>query len=115
MLTAALGEAAATVIKLLGVAQDAGSFIDAVKSGDPEKIIVESVRLAVSFFTLKCQCFTGDTLVSTEDGSRRIDDIQVGDKIWAYNTETGERELKEVLSIPVTKTDIIAHVELTNG
>lgn len=112
---AVLGEAAATVLKIVGIAQDMGSFIEAVKSGDPEEIIIESLRLAVSLFTLKCQCFTGDTLVSTEDGYRRIDDIKAGDYVWAYNTETGETELKEVLATPVTKTDILVHLTLSDG
>ncbi|MBQ3783293.1 MAG: hypothetical protein II838_07620 [Lachnospiraceae bacterium] len=58
---------------------------------------------------------TGDTLVSTEDGDRRIDEIQAGDYVWAYNTETGERELKKVLSTPVTETDILVHVGLSDG
>ncbi len=110
-----LGEAAATVLKIVGIAQDTNSFIEAVKSGDPEQIIVESLRLAVSLFTLKCQCFTADTLVSTEDGDRRIDEIEAGDYVWAYNTETGERELKEVLATPVTRTDILVHVRTSDG
>ena len=89
--------------------------MDAVKTGDPEEILVAALRLTVSVFTLKCQCFTGDTLVSTEDGDRRIDEIQAGDYVWAYNTETGERELKKVLSTPVTETDILVHVGLSDG
>ena len=64
-LTKVLGEAATTVIKLIGVAQDTGSFIEAVKSGDSERIMVESLRLVVSLYSLKCECFTGETLVST--------------------------------------------------
>ena len=112
---AVLGEAAATVLKVIGIAQDTESFIEAVKSGDPEKIIVESIRLSVSVFTLQCQCFTGDTLVSTEDGYRRIDELEIGDYVWAYNTETGERELKEVLATPVTQTDILVHLTLSDG
>ena len=39
-LTAVLGEAATAVRKIIGVAQDAGLFVKAVKSGDPEQIIV---------------------------------------------------------------------------
>ena len=69
-LTKLLGSAAVTVLKVIGVAQDAGSFLEAVKSGDPEKIVVETVRLIVSLFTLKCQCFTGETLVSTTEGDK---------------------------------------------
>lgn len=68
-LTAVLGEAATTVLKIIGIAQDAGSFVEAVKSGEPDQIIFETLRLVLSLFTLKCQCFTGDTLVSTVEGS----------------------------------------------
>ena len=80
-LTAVLGEAATTVLKIIGIMQNAESFIEAVKSGDPERIIVESIRLAVSVYALKSQCFTGDTLVSTVDGDRPIDELEIGDKI----------------------------------
>ena len=113
-LTAVLGETAVTVLKVIGIVQDTGSFIEAVKSGDPEKIIVESLRLAVSVFALSCQCFTGDTLVSTEDGDRRIDEIESGDKVWSYNTETGEKELKEVKDVSVTETDILVKITTTD-
>lgn len=113
--TAVLGEAAVTVLKVIGIVQDTGSFIEAVKSSDPKKIIVESLRLAVSVFTLGCQCFTGDTPVSTEDGDRRIDEIEAGDKVWAYNAETGKKELKEVLNVSVTETDILVHVITSDG
>lgn len=75
------------VLRVISVAQDMGAFVEAVKSGNPEKIIVESLRLAVSLFTLKCQCFTGDTLVSTADGDRRIDEIEAGDYVWSYDTD----------------------------
>ena len=112
--TALFGELAASILKVVGIAQDTIGFVDAVKTGDPEEIIVAALRLTVSVFTLKCQCITGDTLVSTEDGDRRIDEIQAGDYVWAYNTETGERELKKVLSTPVTETDILVHVGLSN-
>ncbi len=64
---------------------------------------------------LYATCFTGDTLVATEDGSRRIDQIKVGDKVWAYNPDTGEKELKEVVSVFVKETDEILHLETTDG
>lgn len=42
-------------------------------------------------------CFTGDTPITMSDGSaRRIDTIEVGDKILSYNPETGELEEDEV-------------------
>lgn len=39
-----------------------------------------------------------DTPVSMEDGDRRIDEIETGDKVWAYNTNTGEKELKALMN-----------------
>lgn len=114
-LTAVLGEAANTVLKVVGIAQNAESFVEAVKSGDPERIIIESLRLAVSLYTLKCQCFTADTLVSTVDGDRPIGELEVGDKVWAYNIETGENEAKEITAVIVTETDVIVHVKTSDG
>ena len=115
VLTKFLGTAANMVLKVLGVIKDAGSFVEAVKSGDPEKIIFESLRLVVSIFTLKCQCFTGDTLVLTVDGEKPIENIEVGDEVWAYNTETGEDELKHVTDVKVSETDELVHVITSDG
>ena len=114
-LTKLLGNAANTVLKVIGVAQDAGSFLKAVKSGDPEKIVVETVRLIVSIFTLKCQCFTGETLVSTTEGDKQIDEIEVGDYVYAYDTETGENIAAKVTYVSITETDILVHVYTSEG
>ncbi|MBQ4523075.1 MAG: hypothetical protein IJA10_09020 [Lachnospiraceae bacterium] len=114
-LTKLLGSAAVTVLKVIGVAQDAGSFLEAVKSGDPEKIVVETVRLIVSLFTLKCQCFTGETLVSTTEGNKRIDEIKVGDYVYAYDTEKEENVLAKVTYVSITETDILVHVYTSEG
>jgi len=114
-LTAVLGEAATTVLKIIGITQNADSFIEAVKSGDPERIIVESLRLAVSVYALKSQCFTGDTLVSTADGDRRIDEIEAGDYVWSYDTELDEKVLAKVTNVSVTETDVLVHVITSEG
>ena len=113
--TAVFGEAAAFMLKLVGIGQDTYGLIEAIKSKDPKEIAVATVRLAVSVFTLKSQCFTGDTLVSTEEGNRRIDEIKPGDKVLSYNTETGENELQEVKNVSVSKTDILVHIITDDG
>ncbi len=113
--TAVFGEAAAFMLKLVGIGQDTYGLIEAIKSKDPKEIVIATVRLAVSVFTLKSQCFTGDTLVSTEEGNRRIDEIKPGDKVLSYNTETGENELQEVKNISVSKTDILVHIITDDG
>lgn len=44
-----------------------------------------------------------------------IEDIQVGDKVWAYNPETGETELEGVLNVWIKETDEILHVSTSDG
>ena len=63
VVTAVFGESAAFILKLVNIGQDTFGLIEAIESKDPEKIAVATVRLAVSLLTLKCQCFTGDTIV----------------------------------------------------
>ena len=113
--TAVFGEAAAFMLKLVGIGQDTYGLIEAIKSKDPKEIVIATVRLAVSVFTLKSQCFAGDTLVSTEEGNRRIDEIKPGDKVLSYNTETGENEFQEVKNVSVSKTDILVHIITDDG
>ena len=113
--TAVFGEAAAFMLKLVGIGQDTYGLIEAIKSKDPKEIVIATARLAVSVFTLKSQCFAGDTLVSTEEGNRRIDEIKPGDKVLSYNTETGENELQEVKNVSVSKTDILVHIITDDG
>ena len=45
------------------------------------------------------QCFIAGTLVHCEDGLKKIEDIKVGDKVLAYNEETGEQGYKTVLHL----------------
>ena len=56
-----------------------------------------------------------DTLVSTGNGLRPIEEIQAGDYVWSENTGTGERELRKVLSVSVTETKALVHVTTENG
>lgn len=41
-------------------------------------------------------CFVGDTLVSTENGDVKIEDVNIGDMVYTYNLETQTKELKRV-------------------
>ncbi len=71
--------------------------------------------VTILFAAYTPSCFTGDTEVAVEDGFVRIDEIKVGDKVRAYNYETGETELKEVLNVRVKETDEILHVSTADG
>lgn len=86
-----------------------------LRCSDPAEIAVRFVQLICMLFGLTSQCFTGDTLVSTEYGLRAIEEIAAGDYVWSENTETGEKELKKVLSVSVSETDVLVHVITENG
>ncbi len=103
------------MMAIFGLGSQVDQIQEAIKSGDPVEIAVRFVQLACMLFGLTSQCFTGDTLVSTEYGLKRIDAIEQGDYVWSENTETGERELKKVLSVSVTETNVLVHVTTEKG
>ena len=75
--------------------------------------VINLVSIVFSMFNPTC--FTGDTEVYTSDGLVCIEDVEVGDSVWAYNSETDETELKEVLNVWVKETDEILHVSASDG
>jgi hypothetical protein len=50
-------------------------------------------------------CFPAGTPVHTEHGLKNIEDIQVGDRVWAFNEETKEIALQEVVHTMQNETD----------
>lgn len=53
-----------------------------------------TIEISASYYT----CLTGDTLISLADGSqKRIDEIQLTDKVLAYNPETLTLESDEII------------------
>ena len=100
---------------IFGLGSQVDQIQEAIKSGDPVEISVRFLQLICMLFGLTSQCFTGDTLVSTEYGLLPIEEIQAGDYVWSENTETGEKELKKVLSVSVTETKVLVHVYTENG
>jgi RHS repeat-associated protein len=45
------------------------------------------------------KCFAKGTLVLTDKGNKPIEDIEVGDLVWAYDEETGESGFKPVVRL----------------
>ena len=43
--------------------------------------------------------FVAGTPVLTEDGDKPIEDVTVGDYVWAWDEATGTTELKQVVEI----------------
>ena len=46
----------------------------------------------------------------TATGAVAIEEIQTGDLVWAWNEETGETELKQVVETYINETDELTHV-----
>ena len=74
--------------------------------------VYEAVYLGLNIASMVCaitgqiaiglkgvQCFIGGTLVATEDGLKPIENIEVGDKVLAYDEETGEQAYKKVVRL----------------
>ena len=99
----------------LGLVGQALSIKEAIDKKDMTLAIMRSAHLMVLIGLTFQSCFTGDTEVSTENGLIRIEDIKIGDKVWAYNFETGEIELKEILNVFIKENDKILHVSTSDG
>lgn len=88
---------------------------EAIEEGDVLSSSLICIQLITDTYALGDSCFTGDTLVAVEDGQKRIDEIEIGDKVWAYDVETGETELKAVTKVYVHSVDEILHLYTDEG
>ena len=59
-------------------------------------------------------CFVAGTAVLTAVGSQAIETIQEGDYVWAWDEESGDVALKEVVQTFVNEADELVHVSI-NG
>ena len=69
-----------------------------------------AVTAAASSIVRFRQCFKEGTLVATEDGLKPIEEIEVGDKVLAYDEETGEQAYKEVVRLFRNETEEWYHI-----
>ncbi|MDR7380932.1 polymorphic toxin-type HINT domain-containing protein [Promicromonospora iranensis] len=60
------------------------------------------------------KCFVAGTLIHTPDGPRPIEEIRIGDKVWAHDLATGRDELQLVTETFVRTTDELFHLTI-NG
>ena len=55
-------------------------------------------------------CFAAGTVVLLNEGRKAIEDIVVGDYVWAWDEETGEKTLRRVTETYVNQTSELVHV-----
>lgn len=60
-------------------------------------------------------CITGDMMVTTDNGTKRMDCIEVGDTVLTYNTHTKEQEFKNVVAFIDKGIQDVYEVELDDG
>jgi len=57
-------------------------------------------------------CFTEGTLISTDKGNKRIENIKEGDLVWSYNEETGKKELKKVVELSQNRSSSLVKISV---
>ena len=70
MCKTSLGIILKSMMAIFGLGSQVDQIQEAIKSGEPGEIAVRFTQLICMLFGLTSQCFTGDTLVSTEYGLR---------------------------------------------
>ena len=110
-----IGPVISKIALLGGYASQVKAIGDAIKNEQWDQVITQTFHLTLSILALSDNCFTGDTLVAAENGQIRIDEIEVGDKVWAYDIFTGETALKEVTKVYVHEVDEILHLHTSCG
>ena len=78
---------------------------------NPAKTVQKAAKLAKALKKGNC-CFVAGTQVLTEDGYKNIEDVKLGEKLWAKNTETGEQDWKPVTKIFVEPDRGIYEIKL---
>jgi hypothetical protein len=76
-----------------------------------EKAAEEAGKLA----TPPCKCFPAGTTVDTASGAKPIEDIKVGDRVWARDQVTGKSELRKVTGLFQKKTTDLMTITLVGG
>jgi len=92
----------------LGAGASAGAVDDALAAGARATPAAEANAVAELNAASKAlpeapascpaACFVAGTLVASEDGLRPIEEIKIGERVWAADERTGEVALKEVLT-----------------
>jgi hypothetical protein len=60
-------------------------------------------------------CFPAGTPVATKNGLKNIEEIEMGDEVWAYDENINLEVLEEVLYVFNSESTTFFEIELTNG
>jgi RHS repeat-associated protein len=83
----------AIVAEAAGIA--VGVVVPSVVFKQADDVVKKSTSSTVKY--IPCGCFSDSTLIFTDEGLKPINEIQIGDFVWAYNDSTKEVKLKQVI------------------
>lgn len=106
------GHGEITDVGAIGAAAVEGAVIGAVTGGLGNIAKAGKVAKAVNKVAKKSCCFVAGTQVLTEAGYKNIEDVKLGEKLWAKNVETGEQDWKPVTYIFVEPDRGIYEIKL---
>jgi hypothetical protein len=106
----AIAGAALSLIGLGGAAKAAMGLSKAIVKGGGLKQVLSKGWCKFGFG----KCFVAGTLIHTPDGPRPIEEIRVGDKVWAHDLAAGTDDLRLVTETFVRTTDELFHLTI-NG
>lgn len=72
--------------------------------------MIGTITGAISGAATSGACFIAGTLVQAENGEKPIEEIEVGDYVWAYDEYTKDTALKRVVETYINETDELMHI-----
>ena len=88
------------------------SNVDAIFSGSQSGNAFSISSSLPPSICLGPKCFKEGTIVKTEEGDKKIEDIKVGDKVLSKNPETGEIAYKKVTKLYRNETHVWVTIHL---
>ena len=90
------------------------NFFKGVQEGMIQGFMTGFIFGALSGFFkgIGSNCFKAGTLILTSEGHKKIEDIQVGDKVWAYDEKSQSKRLKKVVQVFQNKTKKWLHIHI---
>ena len=83
---------------------------DAMLNGMADGALTGAISGAVTGALTSPYCFVAGTAVLAAAGAVAIETIQAGDMVWAWDEETGEVGLKEVVETYINETNELVHI-----
>ena len=102
-----------------GIAQGVGTYLNPGTSGKQRVEMATKVALAVALGVAAkgnpCGCFAAGTAVSMRLGRKSIEQVQVGDSVWAYNERTHQTALRPVTQLFRYQRDTVYVLHTATG